>query len=748
MVDSIKIKGAREHNLKNIDIEIPRNRLVCLVGVSGSGKTTITFDIIHAEGQRQYLNSLSSYAARLLQNADRPDIDNISGLSSTIAIKQRRLRGSTRSTVGTTTELYTYLRLLFSRIGSPQLSASHFSFNNPKGACKKCKGLGTEYNIDPHSVLDFEKSLNDGASKHNLFRPGSRYLNIIKLSKKLDIDKLIKNYSKEELDFLLYSPKIVLSNKEQGFVQTFSHEGIIIRLIGRAKDLRGQSERKKKTESQMWITKPCEECNGARLNKQSLAVKINNKNISDFVQLPLSKLVSEFKKIDNPVAVSIVKKMIEIVQSLLDVGIGYLDLNRSVNTLSGGEAQRVKLARELGSDLIEQIYILDEPTAGLHPKDVENLINILKRLRDSQNTVIIVEHDADVMKSSDFIIEMGPKGGIHGGKVIASGTPKQIMQNKKSVTGTYLRDNIKQIIKSSNRTPKGYLEIKNANTHNLKNVSVQIPIGVFTAVTGVSGSGKSSLITDTFAKKFADKIALVDQSSIGLTPRGNIATYTKAIEFIREVLSKENKVDKSLFSSNSKGGCPECNGLGYIKTDMHFMADVKTVCEVCEGKKYTKKVLEYRYNGKNINDILKMNACEAIKFFNNNILSNKLQLLLDVGLDYVELGQTLDTLSGGESQRLKLASKLQNKNEFYVLDEPTSGLHFADIEKLLKLLHGLVDAGNSVLVVEHNLDIIRSADWIIELGPEGGDKGGKIVVEGFPEQIAKNKKSETGRVLL
>ena len=725
----IKIKGAREHNLKNISLTIPRNKITTFVGLSGSGKSTIAHDIIYAEGQRQFLESVSTFAARLMKRTQRPDVDEITGLSPTILIDQGKIGVSTRSTVGTSTEIYTYLRLLFSRAGSKKLGAGYFSFNNPKGACKSCKGLGFEVDVDLELLVDFEKALNESAIKNSAYKPGGRYLNILKTTKKVDFDTPIKNLSKEEADFIFHSPQVKLKNAEQGFVQSYSWEGIVPHLISRTKDLRGISEAKEKQDGGYRVMKTCSACGGSRLNENALSSEINNQNIGFYSNMQLSDLVNEVAKIDVSHVKPIVEKIVSSTQALVDIGMGYLSLNRSLDTLSGGEAQRIKLARELGSDLIEVIYVMDEPTAGLHPKDVDKLLGIIKRIRDSQNTVVVVEHDAEVMKNSDYLIEIGPGAGKLGGNIVAKGTPEELIKNPESLTGKYLNKPTSQL-KTAFRKSTGSLSLTNVNLHNLKNVSVDIPTGVFTAVTGVSGSGKSSLIIDVFAKKYADKVVLVDQSPLGGSPRGNAATYVGAFDLIRGLLAKENKVSKSLFSFNGEGACPDCKGLGYNKIDMHFMADVKVVCETCNGKRYLPEVFKYKYKGEDIGEILDLTISEAYDFFDEKEIRKRLEVLNGVGLGYVTLGQTHDTFSGGEAQRLKLADKLHNKGEFYILDEPTSGLHFADIERLLVLLNKLVDAGNSVLVIEHNTDVINQADWIIELGPGGGDKGGEVVANG------------------
>jgi len=744
---NIVIKGARVHNLKNIDITLLRNKINVLVGVSGSGKSSIAYDILAAEGQRQFLESMSTYAARLLKRTSRPAVDAIKNLSPTIAINQRKLRGSPRSTIGTSTEIYTSLRLLFSRFGTVKnLSVADFSFNNPKGACSQCTGLGTEYAIDPKAIINFDKSLNEGACTMNIFKPGSRYFNIIKSSRKLNLDKPIKNYSQKELDFLLYSPKIVLSNKEQGFIQTFSHEGIINRLIGRATDLRGVSKSKEKREKKYWLEKSCSICHGGRLNQHAFASSINKKNIGAFSSMQLDLFIKEIKRIKIPQAQELVNRIVEATQHLIDVDLGYLSLNRSLDTLSGGECQRLKLARELGSDLIEMIYILDEPTAGLHPKDRQNLINILQQLKKANNTMVVVEHDDAVMQAADHIIELGKGAGAQGGRVTFTGTFSKMRQDNTSVTGKYFHKthSLKKIV----RQPADFLSIQNATAHNLQNVSIKIPLNVFCTVTGVSGSGKSSLIIDELMRQYANKdMVLIDQSPLTGNARGNIATYTGIFNHIRQVFAEKNQVSSSIFSSNSQGACSDCNGLGFNVIDMHFMGDVQVQCETCQGKKYKEEVLAYKYQDKNINDVLNLTVVEALEFFPQQQIKKSLQMLADVGLGYLTLGQTHNTFSGGEAQRLKLASKLQCQGKIFVLDEPTSGLHFADIEKLLTLLNKLIDNGNSVIVIEHNLAVIKQADWIIDLGPGGGTQGGKIVASGTPVQVAKNKQSITGRYL-
>lgn len=744
---TIKIVGARENNLKNITVNIPRNQITCIVGLSGSGKSSLAYNILYSEGQRQFLESINTFAARLLKRTQRPDVDSIENLSPTLSIDQKRLKGNPRSTVGTTTEIYTYLRLLFSRFGSEKgLSAGHFSFNNPKGACKQCKGLGVEFTIDPREIIDFEKSLSEGASKHNNYKPGKRLYNILESSRNLDMNKKIKDYSEDELHFLLYTKRVELSNQDQGFVQRFSHEGIITRLKNRAGDLRGQSERKEKSDKPYISEQPCTLCKGGRLNEKALKSTISDKSIGYYVNLQLDHFVKEMKELNIPEGEDLIRRIIETTDNLIKVKLEYLSLNRSLDTLSGGEAQRLKLARELGNDLIEMIYIIDEPTSGLHNYDKENIVSIIKGLKNKGNTVIIIEHDEEIMKEADYIIEIGPKAGINGGEVVYQGEYKGLLNHPNSITASYLNKS-KLDIKNTPRKANSFLTIENANVHNLKDVSVKVPLGVLCTFTGVSGSGKSSLLIDVFAKKYKDKVIVVDQKQLTGMARGNLATYINIFDNIRQVYADKNNLSKRLFSFNSEGACPECKGLGYKKIDMHFMGDVTVKCETCLGNRFKSNVLKYKYNGKTIAETLKMTVDEAVVFFDIPEIIKGLKTLQDVGLGYLQIGQSHDTLSGGEAQRLKLAKQLNKKSGIYILDEPTAGLHSYDIERLLLLINSLVDSGNTVLTIEHNLKFIAQSDWIIDLGPFGGDCGGKIVAQGTPAEIANNKESITGKYI-
>jgi len=747
-MNNIVIKGARENNLKNIDITIPRNRIVCLVGVSGSGKSTIAFDIIAREGQRQYFESLPSYARRYLHKSNRPEVDEIKGVSASIVISQDRVRGNPRSTVGTLTEAYTYLRLLYSRVGLPSMDSSYYSFNHPYGACKKCKGLGKAVEVNLSKILNINKSLNEGALKPSDWYVGGRQWSIVRASKYFNMDKKVKDFSEEELNKLLYATPEMLESKmaeEDGqyFVDRWTFQGVIYRISHRNTSThRDPIEHDKK----YFDFVDCPECHGGRLNSKSLEVRLNGKNIGEVGNMPLEECLAFVKSLNHKNAEVIKPRLIAQLEGLINVGVGYLSLNRSADTLSGGEAQRVKMARQLGCDLIETVYVLDEPTAGLHPRDVTKVVENLKRLRDNGNSVIVIEHDETVIISADYLVEIGPGGGKKGGEIVATGKIDNLVTNSNSLTGKYLGGDKSIKAKRNYRKSSANLKIINAARHNLKNLSVSIPTGILVALTGVSGSGKSSLIEEIM-NQHSDNVVLIDQRQVGANKRGCIATYVGTFDRIRKYFADEHRMHPSFFSFNSHGGCELCKGVGFIEMDMNFLGDVKIKCESCGGSRYKEKVLKYKFKGKNIAEVLTMTASEIRDFFDDREVKAQMDLLDEVGLDYMEMGQTLDTLSGGESQRLKLASKLQAKGEFYILDEPTSGLHFADVEKLLVLLNRLVDNGNTVLIIEHNLDVIKNADWVIDLGPEGGERGGRIIAQGTPFQISQANDSYTGNYL-
>ena len=742
-MSNIVITGGRENNLKNISLEIPRNKVVCLVGVSGSGKSTIAFDIIAREGQRQYFESLPSYARRYLHKSNRPEVDEIKGVSATIVISQDRVRGNPRSTVGTLTESYTYLRLLYSRVGLPSMDSSYYSFNHPYGACKKCKGLGRAVEVNVDKVIDKSKSLSQGAIVPGDWYVGGRQWSIVKASGRFDMDKKLSDYDAEELDRLLFSPPEMLQSIGGEFIDRWTFQGVVHRIIHRNSNLhRSLSE----SDMKYFDLVDCPECHGGRLNSKSLEVRLNGKNIGEVGNMPLVECLAFVKSLDHKHAEVIKPRLIDQLQGLINVGVGYLSLNRSADTLSGGEAQRVKMARQLSCDLIETVYVLDEPTAGLHPKDVTRVVENLKRLRDNGNSVIVVEHDETVIRSADYLIEVGPAGGKKGGQVVSTGSIDDLIKNPNSLTGRYLGGDKFIKAKSDYRKASGRLQVTNATRHNLKNVNVNIPTGILVALTGVSGSGKSSLVEE-IVSQHESRVVLIDQGQVGANKRGCIATYVGAFDRIRKYFADENRMHPSFFSFNSHGGCELCKGVGFVEMDMNFLGDVKMKCESCGGSRYKEKVLKYKYRGKNIAEVLKMTASEVRDVFDSDEIKAQMNLLYEVGLDYMEMGQTLDTLSGGESQRLKLASKLQAKGQFYILDEPTSGLHFADVEKLLVLLNRLVDNGNTVLVVEHNLDVIKNADWIIDLGPEGGEKGGFVVAQETPRKIVNAEGSYTSRYL-
>lgn len=741
----IQVFGARERNLKNIDVKIPKKEITVFTGVSGSGKSSLVFDTIAAESQRQLNETYTSFIRHRMPHYGQPDVDTIENLSVAFVINQKRLGGNARSTVGTVTDIYSLLRLLFSRIGKPFVGYSDvFSFNNPTGMCNHCEGLGKIETIDIERLLDKNRSLNQGAIRFPTFEPGGWRLTRYIYSGFFDNDKKIQDYSQEELEMLLYADGIKVKNPTPEWHKTSLYEGLIPR-IERSflKKEDGEKVRYKK-EIEGFVTKQdCPHCHGTRLNDKVLSCKIDGKNISDCSIMQISELLEFIQRIDIPVAATIISELVSRLLHMESIGLGYLSLCRETSTLSGGESQRIKMVSQLGSSLTDLTYIFDEPSIGLHPHDINKINGLMKLLRDKGNTVLIVEHDPDIIKIADHVIDMGPGAGIHGGEIVYQGNLLQLKESN-TLTGKYLSYRPK--LKSQTRKPNGWLSIQNAALHNLKNISVKIPRGVMTVVTGVAGSGKSTLINQVLPR-FYPEIVFIDQKGVQATKRSNIATYTGIFDRIRKLFAKENGVNTSLFSFNSQGACPVCKGLGMTYTDLAFMDTIVTVCEECHGNRFTDEVLQYKLRDKNISDILKMTVTEAMDFFREKDIATVLKRLSDVGITYITLGQPLNTLSGGELQRIKLASELENGGQIYVLDEPSTGLHMADIKQLNNVMNRLVEHNSTLIVIEHNLDIICQADWVIDLGPYGGQNGGKIMFTGLPEDLVKCKDSLAGSYL-
>lgn len=740
MSKAITIIDGHQHNLKNVHLSIPKNKVVVFTGVSGSGKSSLVFDTIYAEAQRQLIETFSSYARRRLPKISRPHVEEIRDLSPVIVIDQKRMGTTLRSTVGTATEIYTYLRMLFSRCGDPFVGYSNvFSFNNPEGMCPACNGLGKEMAIDENSLLDWEKSIAEGAVKHSDFKKGGWYWRGLMKCGFFDPHKPVKEFSPEERHGLLYRSATKFTNVHQGEEYQANYEGIVTKLKRRYIN----REEGATAYTNFFTYRECSECHGTRINHRARSVRINEQTIGDLVFLEMPQLLEFLNTLTGPIAQPLAYKMKQTVQYLVDIGVGYLSLHRPVATLSGGESQRVKMARQLDCNLVNLIYVLDEPSIGLHPRDISHLIEILKKLRDKDNSLLVVEHDPLIISSADHIVDIGPGAGTNGGEIIFEGTYEKL-QVSKTTTARYL--NHPSPPNHSRRTPESFIQLSNVSVHNLKNVSVKIPTGIFLCITGVAGSGKSSLIMDSFCKQHPGAIVM-DQSPVGRSNRSNPMTYVGIFDMIRKEFADATGKDPGLFSFNSKGACPKCKGIGYIKVEMSFLDDVTMTCDTCQGERYTPEVLELEYRKKNISQVLGLTVNEAIDFFKNHQIIRKLKVIQSVGLGYLELGQSLNTLSGGEAQRIKLASELHKRGNIYVMDEPTTGLHMADIEKLLQIIHQLVESRNSVIVIEHNLDIIKNGDWVIDMGPEGGSKGGEIIAEGTPEEICKNVHSYTGTYL-
>jgi len=742
----IEIRGARENNLKNVSLRIPKRKITIFTGVSGSGKSSIVFDTIAAESQRLLNENFSMFVRNFLPKYSQPDADAIENLSMSIVVDQKRMGGGSHSTVGTITDINTILRMMFSRLGQPHVGPTNiFGFNDPQGMCPNCNGLGRKLDVDMDKFLDTSKSLNEGAILFPEYAVESwGWSNVINTGL-FDPDKKISKYTQKELNDLLYSEPIKVKTKMGAKDFNLTYEGIVNRFTNKyiKQDLKTKSERTQKSVEPFMTMGPCSECNGARLNQTVLKCKINGYNIADLTSMEIPELIEAVRGIKTPAAEPMVRTLLERLGELVDIGLEYLSLNRETDTLSGGESQRVKVVKHLGSSLTDVTYIFDEPSIGLHPRDVHRMNELLQKLRDKGNTVIVVEHDPDVIKVADHVVDVGPLAGPHGGEIVYEGSYANLLKAN-TITGRHMQQSIP--LKESFRTQTGKLPIKNAKVNNLQNVSVNIPTGVLTVITGVAGSGKSSLINEVFQLQHPDAI-VIDQSAVGVNSRSNPATYTGILDDVRKAFAAANKVQASLFSFNSKGACENCQGLGVVYTELSFFDSVKSPCEVCGGKRFKDEVLAYKLNGKSISDVLAMNVQEALEYFELKEVVKKLQAMSDVGLDYLSLGQPLSTLSGGECQRIKLASELHKQGSIYIMDEPTTGLHMSDIGHLMQVIDRLVDTGNTVVVIEHNLHVIKNADWIIDMGPEGGSKGGRVMFEGTPKELLKAKQSLTSEYL-
>ncbi len=740
----IELRGARENNLKNVSLRIPKRKITIFTGVSGSGKSSIVFDIIATEAQRLLNENFSMFIRNFLPRYSQPDADAIENLSMAIVVDQKRLGGGSHSTVGTITDIAPVLRLLYSRVGQPFVGYSNvFSFNDPQGMCPECNGVGRKLSVVADTFLDMDKSLNEGAVQVPVFASWER--DSYKSSGFFDNDKKLRDFTDEEMDLLLHGKARKVKINIGSGTMNMTYMGIIEK-FNKAyikRDIKTLAERTQKMIAPYLTMGPCPLCKGARLSQAALSSKINGHNIAELSAMEVGELIDILGKIKNPVAAPLVKALTERLQHLVDIGLEYLSLDRETDTLSGGESQRVKIVKHLTGSLVDVMYIFDEPSVGLHPRDVHRMNELLQKLRDKGNTVIVVEHDPDVIRVADHIVDVGPQAGSHGGEVVYEGSFANLSRAK-TLTGEHLKQSTP--IKESFRQSTGKLSVKNAKLNNLQNVSVDIPMGVLTVVTGVAGSGKSSLINEVFLQQHPQAV-MIDQSPVGTSTRSNPATYTGVMDDVRKAFADANKVSASLFSFNSKGACENCQGLGMIYTDLAFLNGVKTPCEICGGKRFKDEVLAYKLNGKSITDVLAMTVQQALEFFEIKEIVRKLQAMNDVGLDYLTLGQPLSTLSGGECQRIKLASELHKNGSIYVMDEPTTGLHMSDISHLLEVITRLVDTGNTVIVIEHNLHIIKNADWIIDMGPEGGSKGGQIIFEGTPQQLLKAKRSITSQYL-
>ncbi|WJV50772.1 excinuclease ABC subunit UvrA [Streptomyces flavofungini] len=737
----IQVRGARENNLKNVSLDLPKRRLTVFTGVSGSGKSSLVFATIAAESQRLINETYTAFIQSFMPSVGRPDVDELRNLSAAIVVDQERMGANSRSTVGTATDAYTMLRIIFSRLGEPNIGTSGaFSFNLPDGMCPECEGTGEVSTVDVDQLLDREKSLNEGALTLPYYAVDSWSWQIMVNSGFYDPDKKLKDFTEQEWADLLHKGPVKVKVGSNGF----TYEGLVAKMqrTWLAKDRDGLQPHIRAFVDRAVVFRHCPLCEGARLTQEALSSRIGGVNIAECSAMQINDLADFIRSIEDTGTAPLLANLLDLLDSLTEIGLGYLSLDRPSGTLSGGEAQRVKMVRHLGSSITDVTYVFDEPTIGLHPHDIQRMNDLLLRLRDKGNTVLVVEHKPEVVAIADHVVDIGPGAGTAGGEICYTGDVAGLRASG-TLTGRHLDHRAR--LRDTVRTPKGHLSIEGADAHNLKDVSVDVPLGVLTVVTGVAGSGKSSLIHGYLSGR--DGVVVADQSPIRGSRRSNPATYTNLLTPIRNAFAKANGVKAALFSANSEGACPKCNGLGLVYTDLAMMQGVASVCEECQGERFTPEVLTYRLNGKNISEVLGMSIAEAYDFFPSGQPHTILGRLADVGLGYLRLGQPLNTLSGGERQRLKLAIHMAEKSSTYILDEPTTGLHLADVDKLLALLDRLVDDGNSVIVIEHHQAVMAHADWIIDLGPGGGHDGGEIVFTGTPAELVTNGDTLTARHL-
>jgi excinuclease UvrABC ATPase subunit len=744
MTEYIEIRGGRENNLKDISLRIPKRQITIFTGVSGSGKSSIVFDTIATEAQRQLYENFSLFIRSFLPKYPQPEADAIENLSMAVIVDQKRLGGGSHSTVGTITDIYTVMRLLFSRLGRPHAGYSNaFSFNDPQGMCPECSGLGRKVGVVADDFVDLSKTLNEGAVQVPVFSSWEN--GSYAASGFFDNDKKLADFTPEEMELLLNGKERKFKLRVGDGAMNASWYGVIERFERSyiRRDVKTLSERTQKAVEPYLRPRPCPACKGARLSQAALRSKIDGYSIADLAAMEVGDLIPILRLMDGPIASPMIATLIDRLGHVADIGLDYLSLDRETDTLSGGESQRIKMVKHLGSSLVDVMYILDEPSIGLHPRDVHRLTELLVKLRDKGNTVLVVEHDPDVIRVADHVVDIGPHAGTAGGEIVFEGSFADL-RHTDTLTGQFLDRALP--LKASFREPAGWLPIRDARTNNLRGVDVDVPTGVLSVITGVAGSGKSSLIEGAFLPDHPEAI-VIDQSAVGTSTRSNPATYTGVMDDIRKAFAAANKVEASLFSFNSKGACEHCKGSGVIYTDLAFLDGVKTPCEICGGHRFKEEVLAYKLDGRDVSEVLRLTVAQALEAFSQRDIVRKLQAMSDVGLDYLTLGQPLSTLSGGECQRIKMASELHRKGNIYVLDEPTTGLHMSDTSHLLALLDRLVEAGNTVIVIEHNLDVVRNADWVIDLGPEGGSKGGRIIFSGTPAGLLESQDSLTAEYL-